>query len=275
MLFRPRRYLDSNPAGGGGNGGGTGTGGSGGGTGTPPQRRSVLLPGRAEAGFQALVIQHGGEENALSLARFLYNENHSTRQRLKDARAEVDAFKTRNPDGSLVLHGEQLADYNAWKALGKPADIKAQLDESTKTRNELAAAKRKEARTKAAQLAGYNPAALDDRLTIANLDLEIVDETLPDGTKKPVAKVRKAGDQAAQWEPLEAVATRDWSAHLPALKAGATSGNGDTPIIPFANNGASGATGSASTVATFIKNTAEAAAKRDNPLRTQGARTGT
>lgn len=274
-LLRDRRFLDPNPQ--------PGTGGAPPAgappatpPATPPKRRPVVLPSRAEAGFQTLLIQYGGEENAVNLARYLYDENHSVRVKLKEAREGLDAFKTRNPEGSVVLHGQDLADYNAWKALGKPAEIKAQLEEATKTKTELATAKATAARTKAAELLGFNGAVLQDRLEIAKLDLEIQEETDAAGAKKPIAKVRKAGDANAQWESLAVVAERDWKDHLPALKVGgSSSSSASDPIIPFPNNGASGGSGAQSAVASFIKRNAEAAAQAPNPLLPQGARTGT
>jgi hypothetical protein len=274
LLNRARRFLDPNPAP----------------AGAPPaappapaqapaqKRRPITLPSRAEAGFQSLVIQYGGEDNAVNLARYLYDENHSFRNKLKEARDQITGWETRNPQGSIVLHGQDLADYNAWKALGKPAEIKAQLEQAATTKAALDEANRKTALTAAAKAVGFGALALEDRLGAAKLELQVVEETAADGTKKQIPKVRKAGVESAPWEALEVVATRDWTPeHIAALKAAGAAGgsNAGDPIIPFPNNGASGGSGAQSAVSTFIKKTAEAAAQAQNPLLPQGARTGT
>ncbi len=279
LLNRARRFLDPNP-----NPPAGGAGGAGGGTGTQPpapapqKRRPITLPSRAEAGFQSLVIQYGGEENAVNLARYLYDENHGFRNKLKEAREQLTGWETRNPQGSIVLHGQELADYNAWKALGKPAEIKAQLEEATKTKAALDEVSRKTALAAAGKALGFGALALEDRLAAAKLELQVVEEAGADGVKKQIPKVRKAGVESAPWEALEVVAPRDWTPeHIAALKAGAAVGgsNAGDPIIPFPNNGASGGSGAQSAVSSFIKKTAEAAAKAPNPLLPQGARTGT
>lgn len=282
MLFRIRRYLDDNAGGGsgggGGTGGGTGAGTGGAGAGAGGGGGTGRLPSRVEADFQGMLLRTPGTndaERAIAAARVLYDDNHQLRTRVRTLKGEVDGFKTRNPQGSIVLHGQDLADYNAWKALGKPAEIKTKLDEAEKTRNELAAATRKTTRAEAATLLGFNPAALDDRLTVANLDVEIREETQSDNTKKKVAFARKAGDAAATWEPLGTIATRDWASHLPALKQAGGAGGTGGDLIPFPNNGASGGGTSGSVVDSFIKRSAEAAQQRPNPLRPQGASTAT
>jgi len=236
-----------------------------------------------EPEFQTLVTRAG---NAEAAARSLFDENYRLRRRVRDQKKALEAYETRNPQGSIVLHGEQLAEYNALKTLGKPAELKAKLDEATKTATELAAAKVKDARAKAAGLMKWGAATLADRLVADPRDLEIRNETGSDGKPREVVYARKPGDPNATWETLETVANRDWTKeHLAALKAGAAGTNGagaaagngqPASYVTFPDNGGgNGSSGSGSILESFTKSRAEAARAVTNPLQPQGARTGT
>ncbi len=276
VSFSARRFLDPNAQ--------PGTG-----SGTPdpspgprptvPAASTTRLPANVEAEFQTLVTRTG---NAEATARSLFDENYRLRRRIRDQKKALEAFETRNPQGSIVLHGEALANYRAYEQLGKPAELKTQLETAKQTATELAAAKVKDARTKAATILKFNPAVLADRLTIDARELEIRTETGSDGKAKDVVYARKAGDANATWEPLETIAARDWKDHLPALKAGAPAGgNGNggnaagSDFVSFPDNGGgNGSSGSASLLDSFTKSRAESARAVTNPLQPQGARTG-
>lgn len=251
-----------------------GTGGGGGGNPNPPPEPKKTAPipaSESEAKFQVQLAQCGGSHEAL--AKKLWVEALTNRQRHSETKQELIALKARIPDGSLVLIGEDVTNFNAFKALGKPAEVKAKLDSLTTIQGELATAKKKEARSAAAKAHGFNAAILSDRLDIAQFDLEMREVT-EGTTKKQVAHVRKAGDDKAVWELLPVVAERDWKDYLPALKAssgdGGSGGQGAGNGIEFPNNGA-GAGNAGSVVDRFIANRDKANAARPNPLGAKGA----
>ena len=284
MTFRTRRYLDPNSQ--------PGTGGAGGNPDPSPGPRPTpssgdssptRLPAHVEAEFQAAVIRAG---NAEAAARGLFDENYRLRRKFRDQKKTIEAFETRNPQGSIVLHGEALANYNAMMALGKPAEIKQQLEDGKATKARLAEAERKDLRTKAAKALKWFPPALEDRLTADPRELEIRTENGTDGKPREVVYARKPGDPNATWETLETVAGRDWKDHIPALKAGAQNGasgaaagagagTGES-FVTFADNGGGNGTsgGAATMLDTFTKQRAEAARAVSNPLQPQGGRTG-
>lgn len=289
IFARVRRALDPNTQ--------PGTGGAGAGDPSPgprpapaPAGGGTRLPANVEAEFDSLIVRQPGAtqaDKAIAAARFLFNENHNIRRKAREQRKTIEAFETRNPQGSIVLHGQALADYRAYEALGKPADVKAKLEAGTRLESEVAETKRKESRTKAATSLKWNPRVLESQLREEGLELEVRTETGADQKAREVAYVRKAGEQNATWESLEAKAARDWKdpalvAALKAAPASSANGNGAgngqaNTFVTFPDNGAgNGAgSGSGSLLDKFTTQRAEAARKAVNPLAPQGARSGT
>lgn len=251
-------------------------GGAPGGGGSPPapepKKPAPIPASESEAKFAVQLAQCGGSHEVL--ANKLWREALTNRQRHSITKQELDALKARMPEGSLVLVGEDVTNFNAFKALGKPAEVKAKLDNEAKLQGELATAKRREVRGAAAKAHGFNAAVLSDRLDLSQFDVEMREVT-DGGTKKQVAHVRKAGDDKAVWEPLPIVAERDWKDYLPALKASSGEGGtsaGTTTAIEFPNNGAgSGSSQGGSVVDRFIANRDKSNAARPNPLGAKGA----
>lgn len=252
--------------------------GGGGGSGDPPgekKKSATPIPAsESEAKYLVQLAQCGGSHEVL--AKKLWGEALVTRQRHARTRDELAALQARNPQGSLVLVGEDVTNYNTYKTFGKPAEVKAKLDSEARLQGELAASKRKETRAAAAKAHGFNAAVLSDRLDLAQFDVEMREVT-ENGAKKSVAHVRKAGDDKAAWEPLTAVAERDWKDYLPALKSsggdtagGGGSGAGTGSAVEFPNNGAGPGT-AGSITDRFIANRDKANAARPNPLKAQGA----
>ncbi len=297
FLARVRRFLDPNSQPGTGGTAGAGTGGTatdpspGPRPATPPAGTgsTTRLPANVEGEFQALVVRQPGAtdaERALAAARYLFNENHTIRRRSRDQRKTIEAYETRNPQGSIVLHGEALANYRAYEQLGKPAELKTKLEEATRLSAEAAETKRKETRSKAAASLKWNPKTLEHQMREEGLELEIRTETGADQKAREVPYVRKAGDANATWESLEAKAARDWKdpALVAALKAAppaqqqaagtAAAATSATPFVQFHDNGGGNGAGSGggSLLDKFTTQRAEAARKATNPLAPQGAR---
>jgi hypothetical protein len=212
--------------------------------------------------------------NVEDAARAMWAELYNVRKQKRDLREQLDQFEKRTPAGSLILLGNDVTAWNALKALGTPDEIKTKLGELAQLKTQEAQRARLEVRKEAAKSLGFHPLALDDRLTVSGLDVELRDEQQADGQTKKVAYVRKNGDASATWEPLKQVAERDWKAHLSALRAASANGDGEgshesagTDVIYFPDNGAHGGAGGArSVVDRFIEDRDKAAAKRPNPL---------
>lgn len=155
----------------------------------------------------------------------LREERRNLKQQLTDAQGKVPA------EGTRLLTKDEAAIWDAYAALGKPADIKQAMDANGTATAELATLKREKALTKAAEVAGFKASVLT---TLAgDLDIQTKEK---DG--KPVVVVVKDGTET----PLADYATSAWADFLPALKqapatqgapdinAGAR-GNGNTPLI--------------------------------------------
>lgn len=228
-----------------------------------PPKPAPLTVSESDAQYAVQLARFGG--NHEMLARQLWGEQLTSRRRNREIREERDALRSRNPQGSVVLIGEDVTRFNAWKALGEPTDLKAKLDSLATMQDELATAKRTATRAAAAKALKWKPALLNDRLDVEKLDVEVREEPDAQGKKQPVAYARKSAD--APWEKLAAVAERDWSEeHRKALQDTSTPVGSPAPNaaplgLPFPNNGA-GSAAAGSVVDRFIANRDAAQAQR-------------
>jgi hypothetical protein len=119
------------------------------------------------------------EEAALRLAE-LYADAQNTLYRLRRTRdtltRERDDLKAKLPaDGAVVLAQADAAELDAYRALGKPAEVKTALDAKSTAEKDLATLRRHEAVRAAAEAHGYKAGLLGKVPSLAEQTIEIKD----------------------------------------------------------------------------------------------------
>lgn len=176
---------------------------------------------------EGLVAKHGDTTAAL---RVLLGENYSYRDQIRDLKAKV-------PGGEdVVLKGEEAKHWGSYRALGKPADLKAALDEGATAKTEAGTYRREKLTATSARLTKVDGSALDPEVlgTLADkLDLVLDDlkddkgvligedgKPLPkDGTPVKAAFVKGEGDKLTN---LAVYVKANWAKFLPSLKVSGT-----------------------------------------------------
>lgn len=272
----------------GGTGGGNGgsQGGGEGGTREERRRRGPQVKRRrrdyseeASDYTDGLVRKYGSKEQALVI---LGNELFEGREERRELSEENDQLRAKVPaDGSIVLTGSDVANWNAIKAAAEemklPADkIGEQMVARAKKAGMLEAAEQKrtlsEKRRAVATAADLDGDVLDPLLDQFGLEVENREIQVqgPDNklTPKQVAHVKKAGDATAGWEKLSDFIAREGSPLKPfaaALAKKATTTTPATTTAPFPTQTGGTPAGGASSVDAFIAKRNEAA-NRPNPF---------
>lgn len=149
----------------------------------------------------------------------LERDNYKERDKIRERDARIRELEAkRTPDGALVLSGDDIALWEAYKGLGKPDEVSAKLTAATEATAERDTLKRRDTIRQVADASGYKPAVLE-RLG-ADLTYEIKDVTENGKTAKQV--LVKDGDKTV---PLKDYAAREWTDFLPAL------GGTEQPIV--------------------------------------------
>jgi hypothetical protein len=164
------------------------------------------------------------------------------------------------PEGARVLTAEEATAYDAYAALGKPADLTKKLADADTATQRLTTLERDAVIRDAATAAGYKFAVLKDRAG----DLPIaVREVEQDGKKVSRAFVAPPGGTEAE---LTAYAAQHWADYLPALTAqgNASGGTGQGLSLPRQQFG--GGQAPRDITSDFIAARNEAASKAPNPL---------
>ena len=137
------------------------------------------------------------------------------RTRARDAEATV-ATERQAREGKTVIEGDDLAAFEAYKALGKPDEVKTRLEAGEQAAGEVATLKRDGTLRDAAQAAGYKFSVLKDRVTVAGNPAIEIREVEEEGKKVSRAFVTPEGGTAQE---LTAYAGEHWGDYLPALTA--------------------------------------------------------
>jgi hypothetical protein len=163
-------------------------------------------------------IEERGVEGAAKMLLELAEDNFKYRSKLRD-------LEGRLPEGAVVLKGDDAKAWQTYRDFGRPADIKAAMEE----RQNLASWKRDRERSdtvaQCATLHGYKASVLE---RFAKADgLSIVIDTLDQKTKdgKPVQKgfvVTRGDDGQETRTSLDEYAERHWTDGLDALKEAPT-----------------------------------------------------
>lgn len=159
------------------------------------------------------------------------NDNAQLRGQRKALRLEVADLKGKQtPDGARVLTADEAKVYDAYVALGKPADLSAAVTERDSARGELTKLSRERTIARAAEAAGYKAAVL---ATLAgDLDLQVKEV---DGKHLPVvvtdgAETALADYAAKHWADFLPALTPARPGGVPDINAGAR-GNGNGPLL--------------------------------------------
>lgn len=180
--------------------------------------------GGSEAGkaakLAALEAKFGSAQAALAQ---LYDENYKLRSDKRDLKKQL-ADATLAED-AVVLTAEEAKVLEAYKALGKPEELKTSLDELGGLKTKVQQGDRAAMIAAAAKAAGWEGKESVLVKLIADGDkIELRDETV-DGETVKVPYITPAGEGSVPAK-LADHATKEWAAFLPAL--GATDDEGGT-----------------------------------------------
>lgn len=176
--------------------------------------------GQFEKGFHNLLERFGG--NGRRAAEHLYRLNYRGREKARLLAEEIDTLKRQLPGkGRTVLPQREADELKAYRALGKPNDIRSRLNAADQAVQELDTHKKDSLLRDVAEVEGYNFKALKG----AASDVQYaVREVEADGKKQRRAFVITRNGDQTQETPV-----KDWFAQnrdylLPALTA-TTDGN--------------------------------------------------
>jgi hypothetical protein len=162
--------------------------------------------------------------------RELETDNKKYRDKLREKAAEMEAAKP--AAGTVVLTADDAKRWDAMKKLeGEPKEIAAALERGKAAEAENAEFKQREHDRTTAEAMGWKASVWSDQRQLRNLSVELRDATVEeDGQKvtKKVPHVRKAGDEKAEWTPLEKYAETELADYLPSLKSDGGTTNGKT-----------------------------------------------
>lgn len=151
-------------------------------------------------GLKSLLSRYNND--ALAVAAELYSQTYQLRSERRQLREELQSTKDKLPkEGDVVLSGEDAKTWETYKGLGKPDEIKQQLDAGKNASREATLAK-------VASAHNLNPTVLSK---LVDPSAEITEEKGKDG--KAVFKIG-SGDQA---KTVDQLLDSDWSDFAPAL----------------------------------------------------------
>lgn len=194
---------------------------------------------------------------AKKLAEFA-NDNKHYRQVEKPAlEAQVREAQAKAPaDGAIVLTAEQAQQWQAYQALGSPADLDKRIRDGEQAIEKATALERDATIRDVATVAGYDFDVLKDKG--GALTYTIKEET-QDGKAVRVAYVQQDGKDT----PLHEYAQSNWPKYLPALQQSPTV----IPAAPrVAAQSAVGGTAATDLATRFIEQRNQQAEARPNPL---------
>jgi hypothetical protein len=174
--------------------------------------------------IQKLLDKHKGDAQALAL--HLFGENVTLRNENSELKKKVPA------DGAIVITKADHDRYEAYKALGKPDELKTKIESADALTTENANLKRA-ASFQHLREAGYDPDAVKDFDDLEGKEIEaysVKDEKDSDGKDAKVAYVTVGGKE----RPLAEYAKEKRPKLVPALRGGEKA---DTPAPDFATQG--------------------------------------
>lgn len=146
--------------------------------------------------------------------------------------ADNRGLRTRQaPEGSTVLTSEEAKAYDAYTALGKPGDLKTELESGRAAITERDGLKRSAEISAVAETAKAKASVLTAQLDREGLSARVQGE----GAKKAVHVFDKGGKDLGE---LRAYADKNWADYVPALFPTATTAQGVTGTVVSGQAGA-------------------------------------
>lgn len=180
--------------------------GTGGGSGEPAGDKAANLEG--------LKAKYGSAQAALAV---LYDENHRLRGQRRELREKVTDLEAAH-DGATVLTEDDAKAWAAYQELGKPDELKTQLEEAKGLRGKVAKTERTAQVAEAAKLAGWDgKEAVLGQLLGADDKVELREEMV-DGEAVKVPYITPAGENQPAMKLTEH-AEKAWKEFLPSLQA--------------------------------------------------------
>lgn len=156
-------------------------------------------------GLQNLLGKHN--DNANDVAKLLYTDNYELRDQIRTLKEQLP------PAGAIVLAGDDVAAWEAYRALGAPDALTTALEEKDQAQGELATLRRASVLREAAEATGYNANVL------TNLDREALAYELREQTQDgKTVKIAYVKDGEGDAVPLSQYAEQHWTDFLPALR---------------------------------------------------------
>ncbi len=188
------------------------------------------------------------------------DDNFKLREKNRALTTDLAALKSKMPaDDAVLLSKDDAALWEAYKALGAPAELKQQVEAATDATTKLAALQRNEAFRVAAEAQGYRAGTLAKLPSLAGKDL-IVKDVEADGKPTKAAFVVADGKEY----PLSDYITANDPEFLPALTADVAKPSG----TPYVRQNVGGAV---NPLETFGKHFQEARDAAPNPLAPRAA----
>lgn len=227
-------------------------------------------PSAAEIAANVASIMQRNNNDASKAVEQLLGENAKLREdkrKLKEQNEQL--LKDAPQDGELILTKDEGAQWEAYCALGKPEDLKKQVEEHKTLSEKVAQSEKAKLVEEAAKAAGFKASVLEklaDGLAIEMKDVPKQNE------KGETVQVRVAFVKTdTGLKPLVDHAQENWPDFLPSLKESAQPGtqahqNG----VQYPNNGGGGQQPQGGNVVdTFIQQANESRSKGTNPLMPQ------
>jgi len=165
-------------------------------------------------GFEALAAKHSSD--GIGLARDLYGQLQAANARVAELSGRVPA------EGAVVLAGDDARAWGKYRGLGKPDELKTQLEERAELSGKVSRFERAAVISAVAEASGFNAKVLG---TLAgDLEFEVADETVK-GKPIKVAYVKEGDKKTA----LDKYAESNWGDFLPSLKPASASKPLGTP----------------------------------------------
>jgi hypothetical protein len=180
--------------------------------------------------YAAELAKHRGDQSALAMA--LLGENATLRQAADKLKADYAEARRKIPaEGSRVLAAEDAARFDAWSALGDPADVKKRLDAGDEAAGKVKAHDRRRLIEQAAAAQGWDPDVLE-HLAGPDLQIDLKDVTRngkPAKSAEVVLTTQEGGKERVERVALDKHAEKAWPKFAASLKAGTAPRDPGTP----------------------------------------------
>jgi hypothetical protein len=169
------------------------------------------------------IAQRYGNGDKDAALRKLWKSGFNTRKERDALKEQLEAATPK--DGSKMLKPDEVKEWDAFKALGKPAaEIKTTLESHATLAQKVSEGETTQSATEAAKAMGWNADALLDLGKTKQLKFSVKKEKNDAGQEVEVAYVQTS-EQGSTPVKLSEYAPKNLSVYLPALTTSASAGN--------------------------------------------------